>query len=133
NDMNRTQMTLDEKYYNLVVNNSDNLVPSDYLRRIVAPLSDSNVGLVTCLNRGVASGTLGSRLESLGISTDFIPGVLAARAIEGGIRFGLGSTLAFRRRDLQSIGGFESFADYLADDYELGKWIAAVGKEVKIG
>src|SRR5205814_1924955 len=58
--------------------------------------------------------------------------VLAARAIEGGIRFGLGSTLAFRRQDLQTIGGFESFADYLADDYELGKRIAALGKEVKI-
>src|SRR5438876_445488 len=48
------------------------------------------------------------------------------------ILFGLGSTLAFRRRDLQTIGGFESFADYLADDHELGKRIAALGKEVKI-
>ena len=129
---NLAQMAREAKYDILVVSDSDIRVPPDYLRRVVAPLSDSNVGLVTCLYRGVASGTLGSRLESLGISTDFIPGVLAARAIEGGIRFGLGSTLAFRRRDLQSIGGFESFADYLADDYELGKRIAAVGKEVKI-
>src|SRR5438067_9570686 len=129
---NLAQMAREAKYDILVVSDSDIRVPSDYLRRVVAPLSDSNVGLVTCLYRGVASGTLGSRLESLGISTDFIPGVLAARAIEGGIRFGLGSTLAFRRRDLQAIGGFESFADYLADDYELGKRIAAVGKEVKI-
>ena len=129
---NLAQMAREAKYDILVVSDSDIRVPSDYLRRVVAPLSDSNVGLVTCLYRGVASGTLGSRLESLGISTDFIPGVLAARAIEGGIRFGLGSTLAFRRQDLQTIGGFESFADYLADDYELGKRIAAVGKEVKI-
>jgi ceramide glucosyltransferase len=129
---NLAQMAREAKYDILVVSDSDIRVPPDYLRRVVAPLSDSNVGLVTCLYRGVASGTLGSRLESLGISTDFIPGVLAARAIEGGIRFGLGSTLAFRRQDLQTIGGFESFADYLADDYELGKRIAALGKEVKI-
>ncbi len=129
---NLAQMAREAKYDILVVSDSDIRVPSDYLRRVVAPLSDSNVGLVTCLYRGVASGTLGSRLESLGISTDFIPGVLAARAIEGGIRFGLGSTLAFRRQELQAVGGFESFADYLADDYELGKRIAAVGKEVKI-
>jgi len=122
---NLAQMAREAKYDILVVSDSDIRVPSDYLRRVVAPLSDSNVGLVTCLYRGVASGTLGSRLESLGISTDFVPGVLAARAIEGGIRFGLGSTLAFRRQDLQTIGGFESFADYLADDYELGKRIAA--------
>ena len=38
--------------------------------------------------------TVWSRLEALGISTDFLPGVLAARWLEGGIRFGLGSTLA---------------------------------------
>lgn len=129
---NLAQMAREARYGVFVVSDSDIRVPPDYLRRVVAPLSDSNVGLVTCLYRGVASGTLGSRLESLGISTDFIPGVLAARAIEGGIRFGLGSTLAFGRRDLQTIGGFESFADYLADDYELGKQIAALGKKVKI-
>jgi len=129
---NLTQMAREAKYGILVVSDSDIRVPSDYLRRVVALLTDSTVGLVTCLYRGVASGTLGSRLEALGISTDFIPGVLAARILERGIRFGLGSTLAFRQQDLQAIGGFESFADYLADDYELGKRIAALGKEVKI-
>src|SRR5437870_11674041 len=129
---NLAQMAREAKYDILVVSDSDIRVPSDYLRRVVAPLSDSNVGLVTCLYWGVACGKAGSRLESLGISTDFVPGVLAARAIEGGIRFGLGSTLAFRRRELQAVGGFESFADYLADDYELGRRIAALGKEVRI-
>ncbi len=123
---NLAQMAREARYGVFVVSDSDIRVPPDYLRRVVKLLSETKVGLVTCLYRGVASGTLGSRLESLGISTDFIPGVLAARAIEGGIRFGLGSTLAFRRRDLQTIGGFESFADYLADDYELGKRIAAL-------
>jgi ceramide glucosyltransferase len=129
---NLAQMAREAKYDILVVSDSDIRVPSDYLRRVVALLTDSTVGLVTCLYRGVASGTLGSRLEALGISTDFIPGVLAARTLERGIRFGLGSTLAFRQQDLQAIGGFESFTDYLADDYELGKRIAALGKEVKI-
>jgi ceramide glucosyltransferase len=49
---------------------------------------------------------------------------LAARQIEGGLRFGLGSTLAFRKSDLEAIGGFEAIVDYLADDYELGRRIA---------
>jgi len=48
-----------------------------------------------------------------------VPGVLSARFLEKGLRFGLGSTLAFRRRDLEAIGGFEALLDYLADDYEL--------------
>jgi ceramide glucosyltransferase len=48
------------------------------------------------------------------------------------LRFGLGSTLAFRRRDLEAIGGFEVLLDYLADDYELGRRIAATGKRVEL-
>jgi ceramide glucosyltransferase len=116
----------------LVVNDSDIRVERDYLSRIAEPFSDERVGIVTCLYRGIAAPSLGSRLESLGISTDFSPGVLVARSIEGGIRFGLGSTLAFRRRDLERIGGFASIVDFLADDYELGKRIADLGLQVHL-
>ena len=128
---NLVQMVAQARYDHLIVNDSDMLVEPDYLRRTLAPLSDSKVGLVTNLYRGVAASTLGSRLEALGISTDFIAGVLVARYLEG-IRFGLGSTLAFRRSDLEAIGGFENFVDYLADDYEVGKRIAERGLEVRL-
>ncbi len=114
------------------MNDSDIRVPSDYLRQVMAPLADKSVGLVTCLYRGAAGPTLGSRLEALGISTDFVPGVLSARFLEKGLHFGLGSTLAFRRRDLETIGGFEALLDYLADDYELGRRIAATGKRIEL-
>jgi ceramide glucosyltransferase len=129
---NLAQMVTEARYDYLIVNDSDIRVPQGYLRRVIGPLMDSRIGMVTCLYRGVASATLGSRLETLGISTDFAPGVLAAWQLEGGIRFGLGSTLAFRRVDLEKIGGFAAILDYLADDYELGKRIAALGLEVKI-
>jgi ceramide glucosyltransferase len=128
---NLAQMLPAARYEYLIVNDGDIRVPPDYLRRVTAPLADSKIGLVTCLYRGVAGPTLGSRLESLGISTDFCAGILAARQIEG-ISFGLGSTLAFRRRDLAAIGGFESFVDYLADDYELGNRISRLGLQVKL-
>ena len=116
----------------LLVNDSDISVAQDYLLRVIAPLADSGVGMVTCLYRGIAATTLGSRLEALGISTDFVPGVLSARLIENGLHFGLGSTLAFRRSDLRAIGGFEAVVNYLADDYELGNRIAALGKRVEL-
>ena len=116
----------------LLVNDSDIRVAPGYLRSVISPLADYSVGLVTCLYRGVAAGTLGSRLEALGISTDFVPGVLSAKFLEGGLRFGLGSTLAFRSSDLQAVGGFEALADYLADDYELGRRIAGTGKRVAL-
>ena len=69
-------------------------------------------------------------MEALGIATDFIAGVLTARQIEDGIRFGLGSTLAVSRRALEAIGGLEPLVDYLADDYELGARVWRSGFEL---
>jgi len=129
---NLEQMLATAHYEYLLVNDSDIRVPPDYLRGVMAPLADERVGMVTCLYRGAAASTLGSRLESLGISTDFIPGVLVARELEGGLHFALGSTMAFRRTDLARIGGFQSIVDFLADDYELGRRIAGLGLEVKL-
>lgn len=127
---NLEQMLIAARFEYLLVNDSDIRVEPDYLRRVIAPLTDERVGMVTCLYRGVAAPTLGSRLEALGISTDFCAGVLVARQLEGGLRFGLGSTLAFRRADLERIGGFKSIVDFLADDYELGRRIADLGLRV---
>ena len=129
---NLAQMMTEARYQHLIVSDSDIRVEPDYLRRVTAPLADSRVGMVTCLYRGVSAATLGSRLEALGISTDFCAGVLAARQLEGGIHFGLGSTLAFRRAELEKIGSFNSILDYLADDYELGKRIADLGFSVSL-
>src|SRR6202158_1170658 len=133
---NLAQMLPAARHELLLVNDSDIRVPPDYLRKVIAPLADASVGLVTCLYAGVASPTarptLGSRLEALGISTDFVPGVLSARFLERGLHFGLGSTLALRRGDLEAIGGFEALLDYLADDYELGRRIASTGKKVEL-
>jgi ceramide glucosyltransferase len=127
---NLEQMLQTARYEYLVVNDSDIRVERDYLRRVIAPLADDHVGMVTCLYRGVAAPTVGSSLESLGISTDFCAGVLVARRLEGGLRFGLGSTMAFRRPDLERTGGFRSIVDFLADDYELGRRIAGLGLQV---
>lgn len=129
---NLAQMVREARYEHLVVNDSDIRVEHDYLQRVMAPLADECVGLTTALYRGVAAPTLGSHLEALGISTDFSAGVLCAQQVEGGIRFGLGSTLAFRKRELQKIGGFETLLDYLADDYELGARIADLGFRIQL-
>lgn len=127
---NLEQMVQVARYQHLIVNDSDIKVEPDYLRRVIAPL-DEQIGMVTCLYRGVAASTFGSRLEALGI-TDFCAGVLVARQLERGLHFGLGSTLAFRRKDLERIGGFKSIVHFLADDYELGRRIAGLGLKVML-
>ncbi len=127
---NLAQMLPHARYDHLLINDSDIRIAPDHLRRVVSPLSHPKAGMVTTLYRGAAGHTLGSRLEALGISTDFAAGVLAARVVDGGIHFGLGSTLAIKRDALRAIGGFAPLLDYLADDYELGNRIARAGYEV---
>lgn len=90
------------------------------------------VGLVTALYRGRAHGTLASHFEALGIATEFMAGVLVSNWIEGGLHYGLGSTLAVRREALERSGGLLPLVDYLADDYELGARVARAGYRVEI-
>ncbi len=134
---NRKVATLQEmlphaQYGYLLVNDSDIHVGPDYLRAVMRPMKDAHVGIVTALYRAAAGTTFGSKLEAVGIATDFMGGVLAAREIEHGLHFALGSTLAFPREVLDRIGGFTPLLDYLADDYELGARIVSAGYEVAL-
>jgi ceramide glucosyltransferase len=98
----------------------------------VANSPAQKIGLVTALYRGRAHGTLPSRLEALGLATDFQASVLLSKWIEGGLHYGLGSTLAVSREALDKIGGLEVLVDHLADDYELGARIDAAGYRVSL-
>ncbi len=131
----------------LLINDSDITVSPRYLEQVMCcfasppfPHEDAErmgqravpVGLVTALYRGRAHGTLPSRLEALGIATDFMAGVLLSKMIEGGLHYGLGSTLAVRREALERIGGFLPLVNHLADDYELGARMAQAGYRVEL-
>jgi len=116
------------RYPLLVVNDSDIVVASDYLRTVTEPLGAADAGVVTCLYRG-RGASWPARWEALGIATDFAPSVLVARSI-GVSEFALGSTMAMRAADLERIGGFEAVGDYLADDYQLGRRIRELGYKI---
>lgn len=126
------QMVPEARYDFLLINDSDITVSPRYLERVMRPFADPQVGMVTALYRGKAHRTLASRFEALGIATDFQAGVLLSKMIEGGLKYGLGSTLAVRRVALERIGGYAALADYLADDYELGARVAQAGYRVAL-
>ncbi len=113
------------KHSILIVNDADIRVGPDYSMRVTAPLNDPRIGLVTCLYRTEAS-TLAGRFEGLGVATDFAPSAMVARMV-GVKEFAMGSTLAFRRADLERMGGFEAISAYLADDYQLGARLNRLG------
>ncbi len=132
---NLVQMLREASYGFVLINDSDIRVGPRYLARVMSCFAEARVGMVTAPYRGMTAergATLWARLEALGISTDFFPGVFAARKLEGGIRFGLGSTLAMRREALEQAGGLEPLVECLADDYEMGARIAAAGYRVEL-
>jgi ceramide glucosyltransferase len=133
------QLAPQARYDYLLVNDSDITVSPRYLERVMANFApeaqkpgEPPVGLVTALYRGRAHGTLFSRFEALGIAADFQAGVLLSRMIEGGLHYGLGSTLAVSREALERMGGFAALVDHLADDYELGARVAQAGYGVAL-
>ena len=116
-------------YSTLVIADSDVRVNSNYLEEVVYPLLDPEVGMVTCLYRGVPTGGLWSRLEALGMSVEMSSGVLVANLLEG-MKFALGPTMATRKEVVERLGGFGVLRDYLADDFVLGSLTADSGKKV---
>ena len=130
------QLAAHARHAYLLINDSDITVSPRYLERVMArfaPRAGTRpVGMVTALYRGRAHGKLPARLEALGIATDFMAGVLVARMMERGLRFGLGATLAVSRESLGKSGGLRPLVDHLADDYELGARVARAGYCVEL-
>jgi ceramide glucosyltransferase len=124
-------MQVEARHDVLVIADSDIGVPRDYLTTVLAALSRPDVGLVTCLYRGVPSVGLWSRFAAAGIDYHFLPNVLV------GLKLRLatpcfGSTIALTKSTLARIGGLPSVADRLADDYALGMAVRGAGFKVAI-
>jgi len=120
------------KYELVVMSDSDVRVDPDYLRNVVDPFSDPQMGVVTALYRGIPGRSLASALEDLGMYTDSAPAALVARKLEGNMRFAFGWTMATTKRVLSEIGGFESMVNHHSDDFELGNRISQLGYRVEL-
>jgi ceramide glucosyltransferase len=114
----------------LVLSDSDVRVPSDYLRVITAPLRDPKVGYACTLYRAVGAVRWYERLELLSLH-DFTVNIAFAW-MTGASDFCLGSSVAFRRAELERIGGFEALADYLAEDFEMGRRLQSLGLRLEL-
>ncbi len=115
----------------LVITDSDASVAPDYLQDMARCFAAPMVGAVTNLYRGIPGADLWSTLEALGMSTEFMAGVVVAERLEG-MHFTLGPSMAIRASTLHEIGGFARMAEYLADDFVLGQWTAEAGQRVML-
>jgi ceramide glucosyltransferase len=115
----------------LVMSDSDIRVTPAMLNTIAAEFQDPKLGIATCPYRAIAGRNFWSRIEAIGMNTDFLAGILVARILEG-MRFAVGPTIAARRHVLESIGGFDRLKDYLAEDFVMGKFAAEAGHGVSL-
>lgn len=115
----------------LVLSDADIAVAPGYVRSVVAALEAPEVGLVSCLYIGEESVGLWSKLSAMGISYRFTPSAILAK-IGGLAEPCFGATIALRAETLRRIGGFAPFADHLADDYEIGRAVRALGLKVSL-
>jgi len=113
----------------LVMSDSDVYVPRDLLRRIAAEFQERTVGVVTCPYRAVPGQGFWSRLEAIGMNTEFLAGVLVAWLV-GEMDFALGPTLAARREVIDALGGFAELGHYLAEDFVIGNRAPELGHRV---
>ena len=110
----------------VVLADSDIMVGPDYLQLLVAALAEPGVGFVSCVSVGRPTGNFWSRLSAMSIDYHFLPSVAL------GLRLGIakpcfGPTIALSKATLDEIGGFAPFMNLLADDFEIGRAIRAIG------
>ena len=126
------------KYEIISISDADVHVPPDFLAQAVAPLENSNVGLVNCFYKLQSpSGwrllfdpdAQAMRMEAFAVNCDFWSQVLQARSLKP-LDFALGAVMITTKSRLRQISAFESLVDYLADDYQLGNQIAKSAGEI---
>lgn len=110
----------------LIVCDSDIRVEPEFLSSVTSHFKDPGTGLVSSPYRTSTVHGTATAFESLAFSTEMMPNVVTAMKLEG-LSFALGAAMTFRREALESIGGLEALADYLADDYQLGNKIHKAG------
>ena len=119
------------KHEFILIADSDMRVTKDYLSQVIPPFIDTDIGAITCLYSGSASGKTTSLLNAMFINYWFLPSVLISKLIKP-IQYCLGATMIVRRNILNKIGGFEALSNHLADDYMIGKLVSNIGYKIHL-
>ena len=125
------RLVAEAKYDILVINDADVRVQPDYLRTVVAPLANPKVGGVTCLYVSIEETSFVQHLQSIGMISDFYPGLLVAWQLDG-VKFALGQTMVTTRARIAGFGGYQAIENRPADDLLLGRLVSEQGYEMQL-
>jgi ceramide glucosyltransferase len=128
---NLVQLACHAKHDVLAASDADVFVDDHFLASTVGPLREPEVGLVNCFYQFAMPKNFAMRWEAMAVNADFWSQVLQSNTLHRQ-DFALGAVMMSRRDTLGKIGGYESLLDYLADDYHLGRRIAATGARIEL-
>jgi ceramide glucosyltransferase len=126
-----SRLALEAKHSYLAFSDSDIRVEPGYLRTVVAPLRDPQVGAVTCLYLETDEKSFVNSLQTIGLVSDFYASLMVARLLDG-VKFALGSTIVTRKDILAKAGLFTTIENKPADDMLVGRLIAERGYRVEL-
>jgi ceramide glucosyltransferase len=125
------RLVSEAQYEIVVISDSDVRARPDYLRTLVAPLADPEIGAVTCLYVPIKKKSLTESLQTIGMVSDFYPSILVARQLDG-VKFALGPSIATTRTRLAEFGGYHAIENRPGDDLLVGRLIAEQGYRVEL-
>ncbi|WNG35857.1 glycosyltransferase [Archangium violaceum] len=110
------------RYEILLISDSNTRAGAGYLEEIAQTFEDPTVGCISHPVSGIGERTMGSLMDNLYQCSSAGAGQIAAKqAVNQDIV--VGKSMALRREDVESLGGFYSVRNVLAEDYVIGRWV----------
>ena len=120
------------RYEIIILADSDIRVGPNYLATVTAPLTTPGVGAITCPYVEKQPRYLGAAIHALNRCTEFIPSLLIARLLDGGLNCALGPTIVTRKSVMASFGGLNFVLNRIGSDFHIGKMTAQRGYKVEL-
>jgi ceramide glucosyltransferase len=115
----------------LVITDGDVRVRPDYLRTVVSPFRDPNLGAATCIYVSTLGKSFLEQIQSIGLISDFFAGIMVAWQLDG-VKFTFGQSILTTRKNLEGFGGYETIENRPADDLWIGRLADEQGLKTKL-
>lgn len=125
------QMSREAAHDHWLLSDSEVWMTPDFVERFRAQWHESGADVLTAGYRFVNARTFTQTLDQAALLLTLWPGLAASEQL-GPIRFTLGACTGLHREDLNDAGGWERFANFLAEDNRLGAIMAREGKQVML-
>ena len=112
-----------------LVSDSEVWMTPEFVKHFRAQWHHSGADVLTAGYRFVNARTFMQTLDQAALLLTLWPGLAASEQL-GPIRFTLGACTGLHREDLHEAGGWQRFANFLAEDNRLGAIMAGEGKQV---